>query len=1360
YDNNNSNSDGRTDLVASTVYLLGATLPYAHRFANEDADEPLPMMDLSEACLLAVGSMCGASTGCFANDSVVDSSIFGEIQQDQYSHLRQDASTMACEALTTTKNRGALLPSLLIGALGESLVVPVLRLTLSIAQNHHEVRGELARSGMLVPVGDILQHSLSSGERYTFSVAIAILRFCGPCCRVESSAAGSIASLQNAIRTLACVLMISESGDDNLNDPRRKTLLSLKFESLLALEALSSNEALSSTMLADAFPALNEFLIQLDGRMDSSTEIDIDELVCSALKTIQSIISLPSSASSTSAVKGVISSLVKILNETHCEKADKRKQEVSLQLLHSIALGKNDAVVNGGFLSSGVLESVASLLGQGGISANLTLMGLEIVEAILVAIDCGIDHDDSTISSQFNSPAGDTMLQFIDVIAGQEQFLRALIATMIGATMIDKKDINLYGKPLVLPGDASNGPRHAEIKAINALFNISSLLCSDDSGVGKEHFLHAFMLKGARGAVETVAFAASTFLQVLMDEENGICVPRNPANRSFFLDVKLPIVRSYLLEGLNSSLDECMSSNSSRKKMESLICDFKIPQMCLLFCQSKTVSQAAFEVYENVVLHLPIDVIGDLLLADRSSLVALFDLVTGQNNLCPDFEHSKQTFALTLGNLAKAGFLSDAVERFGVRNNAIAALSAAMQGSDDDNIDENEDSLPRICVESLAAILYNNQQERLEVTVLEAQTMATAIGKILSKTVLNRFFTQASLEATFEDSMDHSSDRSAISQSAEARLLCSMATYPETLEILRKVGGLEAIGLIAHEGELAAIRAIQTACELNPGYIVDVDCHLSIMDALIQVESKLSIDRLDVINLREVATKCIEIITSLSRSKETMAALTSSEQSFSCLTAAACIISASSKSLSETPKAAEKVIASVDKGGEQAAESFMEKDTISPTENKEETTEVLHLGDMVIVDSAQLPPSKSSQARVEHLEGIVSHLGPVQFAPGSDWIGIRLTGSSVGKGRNDGSVKGHRYFCCENDESGVFVKKDNVKRRTNEVGSEAQKETITQAEVATENTMSLVDTQQEQLWRRLLVKDDFILERAAFSLMLSFSSSKSHRDLLMTMETLINDMTNVIQLQSPALIDFQCKALDLLVSFTFHLHKTDAELTKLLCSVIESRTRSLQTTRDKKEQLGSKQLLCLALSGLQNMFGSFMSADEKSMSLKIASGLFVFLVDSLYKGPRSRRLATPTKDTMLFYHLSSFFVLSLGSERLRASILSTRFVSSLVRFIMMTSGVPSFDRSIPITEKEQGGEYWSAALSHCLYSLSDNMIESAQDHLGISFVCLIDNIEAPPKSFQMCLKHIADKLSGVSSISAKQILAKLDRLPG
>jgi len=1353
----NNESEGRTDLVASTVFLLSATLPYAQRFANQDADEPLPMMNLSEACLLAVGSMCGAATGCFANDSsVAKSSNFGEVQQDKYSHLRQDASSMACRALTTAKDRGTLLPSVLIGALGGSLVTPALRVTLAIAQNgHHELHGELASCGVLAPICDILQHSLSTGERYTFSVAIAIVRFCGPCANVERSNSGSIASLQNTIRTLSA-LMISESGNSSMNEQRQKALMSLKFESLKALEALSSNESLQSTMIRDAFPALTQFLIQLNERADLSAGVDTDDMVCSALKTIQSIISLPSSTSSV-AVKGMISSLVKILNKS----ADNRKQqEVSLELLHAVTLGKSDIAGNGGLLSSGVMESVAALVGEGGmISPKVTLLCLDIIEFIISDIE-------STNSSHFNPSLKDTMLQqFVNAMASQEQFLRKLIATMVATNNAnhDKLSISpLYGTPLRLPED--NGLHHAENKAIQALFSISSLLCSDVSGVGKKQFLDAFMLKDVRGAAETVSFACCVFLQILMDQENGLCVPQNPSDRAFFSNVKLPLIKAHLLEGLSSSLDECMFSTSSRKHAETLICDFKIPQLCLTCCQSKTVSQAAFDLYENIVLPLPIAVLGDLLLADKSSLVTLFDLVTGQNNMVPDHDHSKQTFAHTLGNFAKTGLLAAAVERFGVRNNAIAALSAAMQGSDDGNIDENEDSLPRICVESLAAILCDNEQDELELTALEARTMAPAIGKILSATILTRFFTQASLETTFDDSLDHSSDRSAISQSAEARLLCSLASFPETLDVLRKVGGLEAIGLIAHEGELAAIQALQKACELSPKSVVAVDAHLSIMDCLIQVESKLPADLSNASKLREVVIGCIQIITSLSQNIETKSAVLSAEQSFGCLKAATCIISAISEQLSQKSKAMKGDIASVNKT---LTESYAEEDTTSAgkshIQKTEKANEDLQLGDLVLVDSTfssnKSSPSKSDQSHDEQLEGIVAHLGDVEFAPGDDWIGIQLTGSSVGLGRNDGRVKGVRYFeCGDNERNGVFVKRDNVEKQKCQAESEAEKETEIEVERVTEKIMPPSDMQQEQMWGCLLLKDDFTLEIAAFLLLLSFSSSKTHRDLLMQMETLIDDMTSVIQLQSPTLSDFQCRALDLVVSFTLHLHKTDIKSTNLFCLVVESQTRVLQITRDKREQMGSKQLLVLAISGLRNTFSSFMGDEEKVRSLKIASDLFVFLVDSLYKGSKYQRSAASMKDGVLFYQLSSFFVLSIGSESLMDSTLSVRFVSSSVRFIMMTSGVTSFACHIPIAVEGEREEYWNAALSHCLYCLSCNIAESSQDHLGISYSSLILDVEAQPNSFQFCLKHIANSKLGTLSISSKEIVAKLDSL--
>ena len=65
----------------------------------------------------------------------------------------------------------------------------------------------------------------------------------------------------------------------------------------------------------------------------------------------------------------------------------------------------------------------------------------------------------------------------------------------------------------------------------------------------------------------------------------------------------------------------------------------------------------------------------------------------------------------------------------------------------------------------------------------------------------------------------------------------------------------------------------------------------------------------------------------------------------------------------------------------------------------------------------------------QQLEGLIAYIGLVQFSDSSDWVGVRLTGASVGLGKNDGSVKGERYFQC-GPNNGVFVRSSNLTKRT------------------------------------------------------------------------------------------------------------------------------------------------------------------------------------------------------------------------------------------------------------------------------------------------------------------------------------------
>ena len=168
-----SSTSGRSDVFASTVALLRATLQFAHKTANEkNCEEPIPMIDLSESCLLAVGGMCGAKGGYFSN---VPSSTMLSSGAKLENKSTQDICTMAFEALQMNIDQDKLVPAVLIGALGGSCIVPMLRLSHAIASNGPtQLRGKLIRTGVLVPVGDILQTS-TSGEFLIIWLSFKIL---------------------------------------------------------------------------------------------------------------------------------------------------------------------------------------------------------------------------------------------------------------------------------------------------------------------------------------------------------------------------------------------------------------------------------------------------------------------------------------------------------------------------------------------------------------------------------------------------------------------------------------------------------------------------------------------------------------------------------------------------------------------------------------------------------------------------------------------------------------------------------------------------------------------------------------------------------------------------------------------------------------------------------------------------------------------------------------------------------------------------------------------------------------------------------------------------------------------------------
>jgi hypothetical protein len=1312
----------RTDLVGATLNLLNATLPYAHQFTKEDADEPLPMVDLSEACLLAAGSICGLADPIGVHSSAQSND---DVDAGKYSHLRLDACTMACNILTAKKpGQAALLPTALVGAIGESLIAPSLRLSLAICRyGNIDLCGELAGSGMLVPVGDILQRALASSDRYTFSVAVAVVRFCGQCTVVGSSASGTMETLKSAIHTLSCVLALPANENGSSLDPQRlKELSMLKYESLVALEALCANEALQNS-IASVLPALVSFLQHLEYSYSCTDEIDQEQIVLIALKTIQRLINIPKSAQSIMN-NGVVSILINIVGRGD-EVKNKLLQELSLEIVHSIAQSNLESRY--WLICSGLLKSLLSMLGESQVTARTAQLGLQNAGILLS------DLKPSTLSRFDPSAKEELLQQVVTILCTQRTFVRRLIATIVD-------DCEVYGESFVFPQDDGVGVRNI---AAEILFHISSLLLIHGQKIGSAHFYDALMLNDVSGSDMSVATACSALLEAFSDDEDTSSrapANANPDDRSFYFDVQLPTVKSHLMEGLTKSLNQAMSSSGSKDAAKGLIKRLNLSRTCLLLCRSEKLAESSFRLFEDVVLPLPIDFVGDLILCDRVALVTLFDLVTGQANKVPDLEYSKQTFAKLLGNLAKAGLLPKAVKNFGVRSHAIAALSAAMliNGSEE-NIDDDEDSIQRICLESLAIILCGQENE-LKLTPVESRALASAVGKVLSSTILNRFFTQASLESTINDvTVDFQLNRAAICQSAEARLLCAMAHYPESLGILSKIGGLEAIGLIAHEGEIKAVEAVRKACDMNPQLVVDVEAHLSIMDALIGAEDKLS-NTTDV-NLRDVVVKCLEIVTFLSVTPDTRDSILKVEQSHGCMIIASSIVSASAElklDSKSVPKVSEEIadVTTTRLAGKLASVSIDVE---------------LQIDDLVLVDSTSSKSGSTPKKLDDHsqeLEGVVAYVGSVQFAPGDDWIGIRLTGSSVGKGRNDGSVKGTHYFDCK-ESSGVFVKRAHVRKREFE---------STSKDDSVEKPVVPVSPKRpgENHWSVLVTSDDASLEEASFALLQSFLRSKQHRDEIINNNEFKSALAAAIR--SSTNMDFKRDALELLSSFTVHYCEPDQDLMQLFCDVIETQTRSLQLSRDKQEQASSKHLLGMVVLGLQNLCCCFQNAGDQTKPLRVVSDLFIFLSDTLFSGPKSRRTTVSKTDGVLFSNLTSLFLLFLGNEDTRKAISTARHLSSLVRFVMMTSGVETMDCHIAFSNKE-GEEYWEAAHTHCLQILTFIVNEATHVLLNTSFASLIEECQPPSNSFRMCVQHISDRANGgASTVSARLLLTKLERL--
>lgn len=471
------------------------------------------------------------------------------------------------------------------------------------------------------------------------------------------------------------------------------------------------------------------------------------------------------------------------------------------------------------------------------------------------------------------------------------------------------------------------------------------------------------------------------------------------------------------------------------------------------------------------------------------------------------------------------------------------------------------------------------------------------------------------------------------------------------------------------------------------------------MDALIKIRHRQTVDSSRLAELREVAIHCIHTITVLVESDDTRSAIVEAEQSFECLNAATDIIS--------------------------ACASF--HCTVSTTEASD--------------------PVESQK----------------EYAASDNGINVKPKGSLETQSKK----------CSD----------ENEKAKVEEAGDDPATEVETDDEAGVETTNGYTEKEkndpppdytiattfetasQETPWQEMLSKDDFSLEETVFSLLRAFGRVQPHRDAMIKNEILILALKNLSQINELPQIRIQTEALGLLTTLSLFVGRScqgslsQDSLADLISTVVESRSRALQITRDRHEQHALKKLLQLSILSLHSSFCS-LNADSKAKSMRVASDLFVYMADSLFKGPKSRRSMAQKTDGVLFCNLASFFMLSIGNDESRDLIITRRFLSSLIRFVLMTAGLSTVDCHIP-TASSEGSEYWASALAHCMFCLSCTMNETSQEELGVTFKALIDGVQfaMKPNSFMLCMRHLSENnLAGSTAISARQIMSTLDQL--
>lgn len=757
-------------------------------------------------------------------------------------------------------------------------------------------------SGILVPISDLLRSALSTGDIYKFSASLALVRFCGP--HIATGQGGGLQSVRDAIRVATNVLTLPVI--PNASPKQIETQETLKSECISALESLSQNASLWSSISTDALPSIARYLQSTAGASPANQRAEVTKTA--ALRSVLQIVQVPSHAVS-AAEAGIALPLGSILSTGDPSSGGPM---LALEVLNAIAKNQQ-ARQKARFLECGLVKSICNAVGKSATDspkqptdsrADVTFLGLE----ILLLIHSDVEGDLPT-EQLLQSPQATA---FLDAIGSEPQFIRAVCAAVIATTKMklrrhdaeasgeDAFDIpRLYGPPLLYVPESCGGYESTHGAAEALLFSSMVYACALETQ-SSDTFWQTFLLQNLEeqadpsDCLRTSATVAAHVLSLLTDDHQAF-VPKDSRRQEAYLTITRPLVRHRLLEALRDTMadltGEVAYGQGGDPYMTSLLVAYNVPHICLSLWKDPALLDLAFELIKQIVEQDPDEVL-HLFVEGKPAIMSLFDLL----NLDSSFHASthvgeiRSFLATVLGQLAENGLLKDAVERYNVRSSAISALAAACLSEEERPPDEDEDmtsnklsTVLMQCLVDLCTVSGKNSATRNKIRLAsaEASSIAKNLGKKICHMVLSRFLERSKLQ---QYEMD---DDENIMDAPDVAMLCAVAQHDEALTTLRSIGGLHALSLIAAEGEISALEALKKACSGDANVLLEGETYVSMMGLIASDDN--SKDRTE--GWKKLETLAFELLGNLSSgSAKGKAAVASAESCSDCIEQAISVV--------------------------------------------------------------------------------------------------------------------------------------------------------------------------------------------------------------------------------------------------------------------------------------------------------------------------------------------------------------------------------------------------------------------------------------------------------------------------------------